>query len=108
LGILGSFGGELTDEYCRSRSVPHPGLVILDSPLIAYKKPMPDDENISSSDLKPRFYEHLEKFAGSQQVFVIDKTDPPAEYAAKGTHFTANEKYGRYGLFPPLKKAAKN
>lgn len=94
-------------EYCRSRSMPHPGFVILDSPLIAYKEPMPDDENISTSDLKPRFYEHLEKFAGSQQVFVIDNTDPPAEYATKGTHFTANEKYGRYGLFPPLKKTAK-
>ena len=92
-------------EYCRSRSMPHPGFVILDSPLIAYKEPMPDDENITASDLKPRFYEYLEKFAGSQQVFVIDNTDPPAEYAAKGTHFTANEKYGRYGLFPPLTKA---
>jgi hypothetical protein len=91
-------------EYCRSRNMPHPGFVILDSPLIAYKEPVPDDEDISASDLKPRFYEHLEKFAGSQQVFVIDNTDPPAEYATKGTHFTANEKYGRYGLFPPLKK----
>jgi TolA-binding protein len=94
-------------EYCRSRSMPHPGFVILDSPLIAYKEPMPDDEDITASDLKPRFYEYLENFAGSQQVFVIDNTDPPAEYAAKGTHFTANEKHGRYGLFPHLKSAAK-
>jgi archaellum component FlaC len=93
--------------YCRSRNMPHPGFVILDSPLIAYKEPMPDDEDISSSDLKPRFYEQLETFAGPQQVFVIDNTDPPAEYAAKGIHFTANEKYGRYGLFPPVKKPAK-
>jgi archaellum component FlaC len=91
-------------EYCRSRNMPHPGFVILDSPLIAYKEPVPDDEDISASDLKPRFYEHLEKFAGSQQIFMIDNTDPPAEYAPKGTHFTANEKYGRYGLFPPLRK----
>ena len=80
-------------EYCRERGMPHPGFVILDSPLLAYKEPMPDDENISASDLKPRFYEHLEKFAGSQQVFVIDNTDPPSEYAAKGTHFTANAKH---------------
>jgi rubrerythrin len=94
-------------EYCRSRSMPHPGFVILDSPLIAYKEPMPDDEDISASDLKSRFYEHLEKFAGSQQVFVIDNTDPPSEYATKGIHFTANEKHGRYGLFPPVKKPAK-
>jgi hypothetical protein len=94
-------------EYCRSRSMPHPGFVILDSPLLAYKEPMPDDEDISASDLKLRFYEDLEKFAGSQQVFVIDNTDPPAEYAAKGIHFTANEKYGRYGLLPPVKKSVR-
>jgi len=49
----------------------------------------------------------LEKFAGSQQVCVIDNTDPPAEYAAKGIHFTANEKYGRYGLLPPVKKSVR-
>lgn len=91
-------------DYCRSRSLPHPGFVILDSPLIAYKEPMPDDENITSTDLKPRFYEHLEKFSGEQQIFVIDNTDPPPEYASKGIHFTANEKFGRYGLFPPVKK----
>jgi hypothetical protein len=91
-------------QYCRSRSMPHPGFAILDSPLLAYKEPMPDDENITASDLKPRFYEHLEKFSGDQQIFVIDNTDPPPEYAAKGIHFTANEKFGRYGLFPPVKK----
>jgi hypothetical protein len=40
-------------EYCRSRSMPHPGFVILDSPLIAYKEPMPDDENITFTDVHP-------------------------------------------------------
>jgi hypothetical protein len=30
-------------DYCRSRKMPHPGLVILDSPLIAYKDPKADD-----------------------------------------------------------------
>lgn len=94
-------------EYCRSRSLPHPGFVILDSPLIAYKEPLPDDEDISASDLKPQFYEYLEKFSGDQQIFVIDNTDPPPAYAAKGIHFTANEKHGRYGLFPVVKRPAK-
>jgi hypothetical protein len=92
-------------EYCRTRSMPHPGFVILDSPLIAYKEPMPDDEDITATDLKPRFYEHLEKFSREQQIFVIDNTDPPPDYAVKAIHFTANEKLGRYGLFPPVKKS---
>jgi hypothetical protein len=94
-------------EYCRLRNMPHPGFVILDSPLIAYKEPLPDDEDIAASDLKPRFYEYLEKFSGDQQIFVIDNTDPPSAYAAKGIRFTANEKHGRYGLFPVVKKPTK-
>ncbi len=91
-------------EFCRSRTMPHPGFVILDSPLIAYKEPMADDEDITATDLKPRFYEQLERFSGEQQIFVIDNTDPPPEYAVRGIHFTANEKIGRYGLFPPVKR----
>lgn len=91
-------------EYCRSRKMPHPGFVILDSPLIAYKEPKADDEGISGTDLKPRFYEHLEKFAGTDQVFIVDNTEPPASFIEKATHFTKNPAIPRYGLFPYLKK----
>lgn len=87
-------------EYCRSRSMPHPGFVILDSPLIAYKEPKVEDEGITGTDLKPRFYEHLETFAGAQQIFVVDNTEPPAHFIAKATHFTKNPAIPRYGLFP--------
>jgi hypothetical protein len=87
-------------EYCRTRNMPHPGFVILDSPLIAYKEPSIMDEGIAGTDLKQRFYEHLQAFAGEQQIFVVDNTDPPDEFLAKATHFTRNEKIPRYGLFP--------
>jgi len=91
-------------EYCRSRNMPHPGFVVLDSPLIAYKEPKIEDENISGTDLKPRFYEHLSTFAGSQQIFVVDNTEPPSDFLAKATHFTKNPAIPRYGLFPALPK----
>lgn len=91
-------------EYCRSRNMPHPGFVVLDSPLIAYKEPKIDDEGISGTDLKPRFYEHLEAFAGDQQIFIVDNTEPPADFLPKATHFTKNPAIPRYGLFPPRQK----
>ena len=91
-------------EYCRSRNMPHPGFVILDSPLIAYKEPKFEDEGIAGTDLKPRFYEHLETFAASQQIFVVDHTEPPQEFSAKATHFTKNPAMPRYGLFPVVPK----
>jgi hypothetical protein len=92
-------------EYCRSRDMPHPGIVVLDSPLIAYKEPKIEDENISGTDLKPRFYQHLETFAGSQQIFVVDNTEPPKDFLLKATQFTKNPDIPRYGLFPPLPPA---
>jgi phage shock protein A len=91
-------------EYCRSRKMPHPGFVILDSPLIAYKEPKVDDEGIAGTDLKLRFYEQLEKFAGAEQIFVVDNTDPPASFLAKATQFTKNPAIPRCGLFPCLPK----
>lgn len=92
-------------EYCRARQMPHPGFVILDSPLIAYKEPSADDEGIAGTDLKPRFYEHLEKFAGDQQIFVVDNTEPPPQFLVKAAHFTKNPAIPRYGLFPHITKS---
>jgi hypothetical protein len=92
-------------EFCRSRNMPHPGLVILDSPLIAYKEPKSDDEGIAGTDLKRRFYEHLESFAGDEQIFIVDNTEPPQSFIPKASHFTANPDIPRSGLFPPLKNS---
>ncbi|MGA8028365.1 MAG: hypothetical protein WB992_14570 [Bryobacteraceae bacterium] len=91
-------------EFCRSRKIPHPGIVILDSPLIAYKEPTADDEGIAGTDLKQRFYEHLQVFAGDDQIFIVDNTEPPEAFLTKASHFTANPDIPRCGLFPCQKK----
>jgi hypothetical protein len=82
----------------------HPGFVILDSPLLAYKEPKGEDEGIAGTDLKPRFYKHLEKLAGHQQIFVVDNTEPPENFRAKALQFTHNPEIPRYGLFPHIEK----
>ena len=84
--------------------MPHPGFVVLDSPLIAYKEPKVDDEGISGTDLKARFYEYLQASAGEQQVFIVDNTEPPPDFLAKATHFTKNPAIPRCGLFPYIEK----
>lgn len=91
-------------DYCRSRDMPHPGFVILDSPLLAYKEPKGEDEGIAGTDLKLRFYEHLQRFSGEQQVLVIDNTDPPPAFQDVATQFTGNPAIPRCGLFPPVPK----
>ena len=95
-------------DYCRQNEMPHPGFVILDSPLLAYKEPQGDDENIAGTDLKERFYEHLLKFMGTQQLFIVENTEPPASLLNNINHetFTGNPNEGRYGLFPSVAKRA--
>lgn len=100
-------------DYCRQNEMPHPGFVILDSPLLAYKEPQGDDENIAGTDLKERFYEHLLKFIGTQQLLIVENTEPPASLLHYINHetFTGNPNEGRYGLFPSIAKrtlASKN
>ncbi len=91
----------------------HPGFVVLDSPLLAYKEPEPgkerssEDEGISGSDLKRRFYEHLKTLAGNEQIFIVDHTEPPPNFVSTATHFTNNPAIPRCGLFPYLKKPDK-
>lgn len=94
-------------DYCRKRVMPHPGFVILDSPLLAYKEPQGDDENIAGTDLKIKFYEHLVAFIGDQQLFVVENTEPPAYILEKVNHavFTGNPNIPRFGLFPSLDRS---
>jgi len=92
-------------EYCRSRKMPHPGFVILDSPLLAYKEPKGEDEGIAGTDLKPRFYGHLSKFAGKEQIFIVDNTTPPESFISRALEFTGNPEIPRYGLFPYVAKS---
>jgi hypothetical protein len=75
--------------------------------VIAYKEPSADDEGISGTDLKQRFYEHLATFAGDQQIFIVDNTDPPPNFLETAQHFTKNPAIPRYGLFPYIKKPVK-
>jgi hypothetical protein len=93
-------------DYCRQREMPHPGFVVLDSPLLAYKERQGEDENIAGTDLKQRFYEHLIEFIGGQQLFVVENTEPPPSILRTINHetFTGNPNEGRYGLFPAISK----
>lgn len=89
-------------EYCQEHELPHPGFLLLDSPLLAYFKPEGDeDAALQGTDLKERFYAYLKAHHGrNSQVVVIENQHPP-ESEADGlaiTVFTRNPADGRYGL----------
>lgn len=89
-------------EYCQSNSLPHPGFVILDSPLLAYYKPEGDDDDLQGTDLKDQFYSYLVTKHADNQVIIIENEHPSVslEKQINLIVFTKNPHEGRFGLFP--------
>jgi hypothetical protein len=98
-------------EFCQQKGLPHPGFVVLDSPLLAYKSPDEDEEDedlaeedrvLAESDVKPRFYDYLSRNLQDSQVIIMENTPPPSDLGnwSNIIHFTKREGIGRYGFFP--------
>lgn len=89
-------------EFCLERNLPHPGFVVLDSPLLAYWKPEGDEDDLRGTDLKERFYGYLLGLRKDTQVIIVENEHPPAVVSRDGNVivFTKNPHQGRYGFFP--------
>ena len=89
-------------EFCRERNLPHPGFVVLDSPLLAYWKPEGDDDDLRGTDLKEMFYRYLLGLRKDSQIIIIENEHPPDFVSGEGNVivFTKNPYQGRYGFFP--------
>lgn len=93
-------------QYCFDRDIPHPGFVVLDSPLVTYRPPDPDrqdptDHEDLPEDVVGAFYRDIQnRFDG--QVIVMENTDPPQPLndEALDVVFTKASNFGRYGYFP--------
>jgi hypothetical protein len=88
--------------FCRSRQTPHTGFVVLDSPLLAYREPDGDEDDLQGTDLQEQFYNYLQTMSDDTQVIIVENTDPPESIRnrEKSLMFSKNPHQGRYGLFP--------
>jgi len=89
-------------EFCREHSLPHPGFVVLDSPLLAYWKPEGAEDDLRGTDLKEMFYRYLLGMNRENQVIIVENEHPP-DFVSRDAHvtvFTKNPHQGRYGFFP--------
>lgn len=92
-------------KYCRQKSIPHPGFVVLDTPVNPYKGPTPTNPTERISDaVKTSFFEYLAADTSGDQVIVMENEEPPASVRdrVRCIEFTRNRSVGRYGFFPPL------
>jgi hypothetical protein len=96
--------------FCRERNLPHPGFVVLDTPLLTYREPLrsrhgdlsEDEVEIKRTRLATHFYNHLASLEDLGQFIIIENADPPTDLAKAPNieTFTASRDLGRYGLFP--------
>lgn len=88
-------------EYCIGKDSPHPGFVILDSPLLSYKEPEGPEDDMSRTNLNGNFYRFLLQLKQGRQVIIIENTDPPSdvELGNRVVHFSGINNEGRFGLF---------
>lgn len=96
--------------FCREKNLPHPGFLILDTPLLTYRDPITsrygelagDEEQLSRTSLKDHFFRHLSANAHLGQFIILENIDPPADIGDT-THvetFYGRRGGGRAGLFP--------
>jgi hypothetical protein len=91
-------------QYCYDRDLPHPGFVVLDSPLVTYRPPEQggDADGTLPDSVIGRFYADIQNGVGGQ-VIVLENIEPPNGLGplSLDVSFTKNRSRGRYGFFPP-------
>jgi len=72
-------------RYCKRNGMPHPGMVVVDSPLTSYKKGKsssigggPVDPGIEAS-----FWESLTRLGDQIQVIIVENKEPPHDVAER-------------------------
>ncbi|MFE5862129.1 hypothetical protein ACFQ77_16465 [Streptomyces virginiae] len=90
-------------QFCLDNGRPHPGFIVLDSPVVTYRDPILDDEPVGedvdlTSHVVDHFYADLLDFPG--QAVIIENGDPPLNVLSEARvyRFTGTGP-GRHGFF---------
>lgn len=95
--------------FCREKGLPHPGFLVLDTPLLTYRDPLKtpkfgeleDDERaLAATSLKDRFFDHLASLEIDAQFIILENVDPPAGLETRAHLEVFSGGDGRRGLFP--------
>ncbi|MBB3801130.1 hypothetical protein FHR47_001364 [Xanthomonas arboricola] len=94
--------------HCIENNLPHPGFLVLDTPLLTYREPLTsrhgdlseDEAEIKGTALAEHFYKHLASLKDHVQIIVIENSDPPSAIGglARIETFTGSQGNLRAGL----------
>lgn len=97
--------------YCKENDLPHPGFLVLDSPLLSYRPPImnrkhgelsADERRMRATPLNEAFYDHLISIGKFAQVTILENSDPPPSAVGRiaMTTYSGETGQGRQGIFP--------
>jgi hypothetical protein len=90
-------------EYCVETKRPHPGVLVIDSPLKNFSDARDnDDPEVSKATVKNRFYSWLSNWNGSGQLIIMENEPPLSTAPLHIVTFTGKSGEGRYGFFPEI------
>lgn len=96
-------------EFCRRHETLHPGFVILDSPLLSYREPEGESDDLRGTDLNTQFFAWIAALPADRQVIIIENTDPPVEIQNMPQVTSFKKKgSGRRGFFPLPQQAGRD
>jgi hypothetical protein len=89
-------------RFCIDSDLPSPGMVAIDSPLVVYREPDPE-EGAFPRGVKDLFYRSIARSFGDAQVFIFENEVPPADLGEEANviSFTKTGS-GRYGFIPQI------
>jgi hypothetical protein len=96
-------------QFCLAKNLPHPGFVILDSPLTTFKERgqavRPENLDEVTGEVQAAFFDDLAKSQPDEQVIVLENKPPPAGIGPRCHYieFVGYELPGRTGFFPVQK-----
>ncbi len=91
-------------RYCRKKNIPHPGIVILDTPVNPFKDPDTGIDAEKVTDVvKEAFYDNLAADDSGDQIIIMENEELPSRLKStiNYLHFSKHPTIGRYGFFPP-------
>lgn len=96
--------------FCHERGLPHPGFLVLDTPLLTYRDPIrskegplaADEQELRNTSLRDFFFQHLASLSTFAEFIIVENIDPPPGIEKLGHTqvFTSDPNSGRFGLFP--------
>ena len=89
-------------QYCAVNDLPHPGIVVLDSPLLSYREPDSAEDDLSDTNLNGNFYRYRLGLERDRQAIIVENMDLPSdvELGNRVVHFSGMADEGRFSLLP--------